>query len=112
MSDQSYVIGFKGVSDRDANLNAESLKEALLNASETVTVEQRRDDGRAMDFGATLILALGTPAVIAVAKALGDWLKLHHSVQIDIKTPDGRYVAKNVTAKDAQKLAELFRSKL
>jgi len=109
---QTYVIGFKGVSARNANMNADSLKDALLNASEDVKVEQRREDEHALDFGATLVVVLGTPSIIAVAKAIGDWLKLHHSVEIEIKTPDGKYIAKNVTAQDAQRLAELFQGKL
>jgi hypothetical protein len=106
LGDQSFIIEFKGSSVRDANLNAESLKAAI--SSQGVSVEQKRQDEHAQDFGGTLLVVLGTPAVIAFAKALGDWLKLHHSVEIDIKTPDGRYVAKNVTAKEAQIIAELF----
>jgi hypothetical protein len=112
LSDQSFEIEFQDASRREANLNAESLKVAILNSSEGVRVEQKRDDEHSQDFGATLLVVLGTPAVIAFARALGDWLKLHHSVVIDIKTPDGRYLAKNITAKDAQELAERFRSKL
>jgi hypothetical protein len=112
LSDQSLIIEFTSGSRRDANLNAESLRAAILNSSESVSVEQKRNSHHAQDFGAALLVVLGTPAVVAFAKALGDWLKLHHSVEIDIKTSDGKYVAKHVTARDAQRLAELFRSKL
>jgi hypothetical protein len=111
MSEQTYIIEFCDASKADANIYADQLRDALLDAAPDVRVEPRRADRGAQDFGATLVLALGAPAVIVIAKALGDWLKLHHSVSVDIKTPDGSYVAKNITAKDARQLAKLLRSK-
>lgn len=105
----TIIIGFGNASKADANIFADDLRGVLRDAAPDVSVEPHRTERGAQDFGATLILVLGAPAVVAIAKALGDWLKLHHSVSVDIQTPDGRFVAKNLTAKDAHKLAELLR---
>lgn len=108
MSQQTYVIQFGEDSVADANMYADQLRDALLDAAPDASVETRRADPESQDLGSILILSLGTPAVIALAKALGDWLKLHHSVSINITTPEGSYVANNLTSKDAHKLVELL----
>jgi hypothetical protein len=51
---------------------------------------------------------LGAPAVITVAKAIGQWLNLHREASIKIKTPHGEIEAKNLTSEDIMKLAELM----
>jgi hypothetical protein len=111
MSELNYLIQFGDASGADANVYADQLRDALLDAAPDVSVETRPADPESQDLGSILILALGTPAVIALAKALGDWLKLHHSVSVDIKTPDGSYVAKNITARNARELAALLKGK-
>lgn len=111
MSELTYIIQFPGAETADANVYAGQLREAILDATPEVSVKTQRADKNAQDLGSTLILLLGTPAVIVLAKALGDWLRLQHSVSVDIKTPDGSYVAKNITAKDASKLASLLKGK-
>jgi hypothetical protein len=105
---QSYIIKFDGISDAEANLYAEELRDLLLDACSDVEVNRKRNDSSTQDFGATLVLILGTPAVIAVAKALGDWLMLRRQVGITIKTADGEIIGTNLTSKDAMKLAELL----
>ncbi|HEX8187338.1 MAG TPA: hypothetical protein VF586_03240 [Pyrinomonadaceae bacterium] len=108
MSELTYIVQFAGAEVADANLYAGQLRDAILDAAPEVSVKTRRADRDAQDLGATLVLLLGTPAVIVLAKALGDWLKLHRSVAVDITTPDGSIVAKNLTAKDARELAALL----
>jgi hypothetical protein len=112
MDQQTFIIEFEGVSKREANQYAEELRDTLKAAEPDVSVEQSRDSESSMDFGASLILILGTPAVIAVAKAFGDWLKRHHEVEVKIKTPNGEVVAKNLTAKEAYNITELLRKKM
>src|SRR5260221_10981239 len=80
---------------------------ASSKATPDIEVRQKRSDDRTQDFGATLVLILGAPAVVVVAKALGDWLKLRNSAKITIKK-DGQVVAENLTSNDALKLAELL----
>jgi hypothetical protein len=103
---QTYTITFDSVSVADANRYASELRNILLDATPDVEVERTREDPRAQDFGATLLLALGTSAVPAIVKAMGDWLSLHHKVGITIKTAEGEIIATNLTSKDAMKLAD------
>ena len=110
METHTYIITFKNVSGEIASRYATELKNTLLDTTLDIEVDQRRGNARSQDFGSTLVLVLGTPAVLAVATAIGDWLKLRHSVIIDIEK-DGRIHAENITSKDALRLAELLQPK-
>ena len=108
---QNYIVTFEGITSADANLYAEELRSRLLDASPYVEVNRKRDNPSTQDFGATLILALGTPAVAAVAKAIGDWLISRRQAGITIKTANGEIIGTNLTSKDAMKLAEMLLDK-
>jgi hypothetical protein len=105
---QSYIINFDGISDAEANLYAEELRDLLLDASSDVEVDRKRDDPSTQDFGATLAFVFGTPAVAVIAKALGDWLTLRRRAGITIKTANGEIIGTNLTSKDIMKLTELL----
>lgn len=111
MDQQTYIITFDNASNAEANRYASELRDMLLDAAPDVEVDRRRDNPNTQDFGATLILILGAPAVVAIAKALGNWLTLHRQTEITIKTPTGEVVGTNLTSKDALKLAELLLTK-
>jgi hypothetical protein len=110
LDQEIFTIKFEGVSAAEANQYASELRNTLLDAIPDVKVDQRRDDIRSQDFGATLVLILGTPAVIAISKAIGNWLQLRNSASLTIEN-DGRVIARNITSKDAAKLAELMLTK-
>ena len=111
MDQQRYTITFDDVSVADANRWSSELKESILDATPNVEVEQQRDNPYSQDLGTTLVLILGTPAIIAVAKAIGNWLTLRRQVSITIKSPQGEIIGTNLTSKDAMKLAELLFSR-
>ena len=71
-------------------------------------VEKRRDDPSSQDFGATLILLLGAPAAVAVAKGIGQWLSLYRSAKVRIEQPNGTLIAENITSKQVFELAKLL----
>ena len=106
MDQQTYVITFDDVSSADANRYVDELRNALLDATPDITVQRRRDDPRTQDFGATLVLVLGTPAVITAVKTISDWLKLRTSASLTIETPEKRIVVEHITSKNAAQLAE------
>lgn len=110
MEKQMYTIKFEGISAAEGNRYASELRNMLLDATPDAEVDQRRSDTRTQDFGATLVLILGTPAVIAITRAIGNWLQLRNSASLTIEK-DGRVIAKNISSKDAAKLAELFLTK-
>jgi len=108
---QTYIIKFDNASDAEANRYASELRDVLLDTTPNIEVDRRRDDPQTQDFGATLVLVLGAPAVVAIAKAIGNWLTLHRQTGITIKTANGEIVGSNLTSKDALKLAELLLAK-
>ena len=112
MGKQSFVIRFEGIDLSQANSYAVELRDTLLDTvisgSSDVDISIRKDDPSTMDFGGTLLLILGTPAAIAIAKGLGDWLKRRDSASISIETSDGKLVVKNISAKDAAKISAVF----
>lgn len=74
MDKQEFTIRFEGLSSAEASVEAQRLQEILADASPDVDVKLRRERAESMDMGATLVLLLGTPAIIAAAKGLAAWL--------------------------------------
>ncbi len=107
----SYLVRFEGASYADAGIYAGELRNALLDASEEVEVLILRDDPKSQDFGTTLSVVLAAPAVTAIAKALGDWLKLRASASVTWSTPEGDLALKNISAKDAASIGRLLLEK-
>jgi hypothetical protein len=106
MPNQEFHLRFENCSVADANVRAEDLRQDLLDAVEDVDVSLRRDDPTSQDFGATLVLVLGTPAVIALSRAIGKWLVRTNQASVTILTKDGRVVAQNIDSADAAKMVE------
>lgn len=110
---QSYLITFDDVSSADANRYADELREVLLDASPDVHVERKREDSSTLDFGATLVLLLGTPAAVAIARAIGNWLALRRGT-ISIETEKGeitKITGTNLTNEAQLKVLEILTKK-
>lgn len=105
---QTYLITFDNVSAAEANRYAEELRHFILAASPDVTVQRQRDDPQAQDFGATLVLLLGTPAAGAIIKAIGDWLALRNRASLSIRRDGETLALKNITSAKAAELAQLL----
>ncbi|MBO0789549.1 MAG: hypothetical protein J2P36_01175 [Ktedonobacteraceae bacterium] len=113
MDKETYIITFDTADAADANRHAEELRQALLDASPDVEVYRRRDDPDTQDFGSTLVLLLGTPAAVAVAKAVGDFLALRRGTII-IETKDGeitKITATNLSNEAELKVLEIMKKK-
>ncbi len=112
------MITFDDVSPADANRYADELSDALLDATADITVQRRPDVPRAQDFGATLVLLLGTPVAVALAKTIttviGNWLQLRQGqgISVTVKTADRQMSIKNMTSEHATQLVQLFLTKL
>ncbi len=111
MDQQTYIVTFEGIPPAEAHRYAEELRNALLDATPDLTVQRRRENPLTQDFGATLVLILGTPAVVAVVTAVGNWLKLRNSASLTWKTADGHIIVQNITSKNATELAQLLLNK-
>ncbi|EFH84599.1 effector-associated constant component EACC1 [Ktedonobacter racemifer] len=108
MSKQTYLLSFEGISAAEANQYAEELREALLDATPELHVQRQRENPLAQDLGASLVLIMGAPAVVAAVQAIGNWLQKRHSATLTIATGEKKIVAENLTNKDAARLLEQF----
>lgn len=92
-----------------ANREALLLKQYLLESGESVdTIKEAHGT---MDMGATLVLALGTPAITAVARGLADWIRRQRvPSQVELEV-DGRKVVLVGSAADSpEKVESLVRT--
>jgi hypothetical protein len=105
---QTYLLSFEGVSESEANRYAEELRDSLLDATAEITVQRQRENPLAQDLGATLVLIMGTPALVAAVNAIGNWLQKRRSATLTIVTAEKKIVAENLTNKDAAHLLHLF----
>ena len=108
MSEQTYLFSFEGVSEAEANQYAEELREVLLDAGAEIAVQRQRENPLSQDLGATLVLIMGAPAVVAAVNAIGNWLQKRRSASLTIVTAEKKIVAENLTNKDAAHLLQLF----
>jgi hypothetical protein len=111
MDKHSISISFGGVSPDAANSLAESLasdvRREVKEDGRSVSAEIKRTDPSAMDFGTTLAVVLGTPAVIILARAIRDWAKrTGNKSQISI---NGN-VIQNVASEDVADIVKAMNS--
>lgn len=113
MDQQSYRITFHDILPSDANRYADELREILRDASPYVDVERKRETPSTQDFGTTLVLVLGTPAVAAIAKAIGNCLALRRGT-ISIEAENGaitKITGTNLTNEAQLKVLEIMTKK-
>jgi hypothetical protein len=67
-------IRLEDVSVAQASSGIKALRNDVLDADRSVKADIVQDDPTHQDFGATLVLVLGAPAAIAVAKGIANWL--------------------------------------
>lgn len=99
-------LSFEGAEIDDANRFAAELAERLRDADPPIDAQETRVDQSAQDFGATLVLVLGAPAVIALAKGVSGWLTMRPNAKITLKRKDNTVIASGLTSADARAVIE------
>jgi hypothetical protein len=95
---QEILVKFEGLDAAKANKAAVELRQRLLRIADPGTrIEIRKDDPNTQDLGATLVLVLGTPAIIALVKGIRDFIAKTGDAVV-IETPNGRVVARGSAA--------------
>jgi hypothetical protein len=107
MSDDFFILSFPKVTIAEANQYATDLAMNLRDVSDDVKVEQRRTRADTQDFGATLVIVLGTASATAIANGVASWLMRHSGARIEISR-HGAVVATNLDSRDAARIAEAF----
>jgi hypothetical protein len=109
MDKAGITIHFPDVSPDVGNLYAEDLRASLEESLEAGgRIERRRTHPASRDFGATLVLTLGTSAVIAIAQGIRSWLARNSGVSIDIDVGGRTIRARNLDSQGAKELAQLL----
>ncbi len=109
--ERKFKIRFPQADDADANVYARDLADFLktqIDSEEGLRAEPERSNRQAQDFGATLVLILGTAAVTAIAKGIQAWLKGHTGATMEIVTEQGQVLLRNVESKSAAEIAKAF----
>jgi len=109
---QEIKIRFEEVTVAEGGQRAEELRNELLDigAVGNKDIEVAKDDPQTQDFGATLVLVLGAPAVVVLAKGIKDYLERRGGT-ITVES-DGKVVAKGVRGSDVARIVEaIFKRK-
>jgi hypothetical protein len=112
-AERRFGISFENLSVAEANKAALSLESALLDLGlPDVKVQLQKASGNTQDFGATLVLVLGTGASVALAKGIADWLHRRADAAsiIIVEMGENRVIAKGPAAQgfDAAAVARAF----
>jgi hypothetical protein len=107
MTTRELLMSFPEVSPAQANQYAAPLQDMLKQASPEVSVERIRSDREAMDFGASLVVTVGTPAAVAIAGAIKRWLS-RYGTSLSIQTSAGEVLARNLDSQDVIEIAVAF----
>lgn len=101
MSEIELTVKLPGVDAASASRKIQELEGDLRQArSQGLDAHRRREPSEAMDFGATLGIILGAPAVITLAKALVVWARRTNTVRLEVSNARGnRVVLENVDSK-------------
>src|SRR5690348_7319700 len=103
-SASTYQVRFVDESDSDANILAADLENHLRDVvaeQDALELSRVRSSPDSQDFGATLVLILGTAAAGSIAKGIQSWLASHSGTKIEITDSIGKVVATNVDAASA-----------
>jgi len=105
LKNKTFRLKFpENISRAEAGKLAAGLRQEILLSSSDVSVDIERDDPSHMDFGTTLVLVLGAPAIVAVAKGIANYLSRYGS-RIIIEA-DGKIVAEGISGKDLALIQE------
>ena len=105
-SEHRLTLSFEGADLAEANRFAAELAEWLRDAGGPIDVREVRADPNAQDFGSTLVLLLGAPAVVALAKGVSAWLAMRPNAKVTLRGKDGTVIASGLTSADARAVIE------
>ncbi|WP_298956006.1 hypothetical protein [uncultured Methylobacterium sp.] len=116
MHQQTFKISFDNAAGAQANQIAEETMATItrsaigLGVSDHIKMEIGKIRSDTQDFGATIVVILGTPAAIALAKGLHDFISKYGDC-VTISTEFGTVVARGTAAAniDVAKTLEALR---
>jgi hypothetical protein len=98
---KEFELQIQGVVPSLAGQYGLELQQELLQADPKLKISPRSSGEGHMDFGATLVLVLGTPAVIAVAHGIKAYLA-RRDVRVVVKSGDKTVELTNMRSEDIE----------
>ena len=83
--ESDVLISFPETDSASANELAAELAESLVEDTPSLSVTRFREDPLTQDFGATLVIILGSTAVTALAKGVAKWLARRQDARLHLK---------------------------
>jgi hypothetical protein len=102
-NETTLTISFPDAALSDAGQKAAALRDSLLDASPDIRVDLRKSDPSTQDFGATLVLVIGTPAILAIANGIADYMRRRPGT---LRIERDGVVSFEGTSADAARIAE------
>jgi hypothetical protein len=91
--------------DQASGLAAE-LREFILDEDPDLQITPFRSDPEAQDLGASLLLVLASPAVVALARGIAKWIGKRSAAGVVVRNGDRTMEVSGIRGSDATKLAE------
>ena len=107
MSRVNFTIRFPDSNRAQATQWANDLKEALHDSDPDVQAQQAADNPAEMTTGGVLEIALGSAALVAVAKGIQTWLERNQGATVEISR-DGDVKATGLRGKQVLDLVALL----
>jgi hypothetical protein len=99
MIDERHIeITFEGLATSEKNTAVTELSELLAGVAvksgnlDKMSLSVKKESETTQDFGATLVIVLGTPAALAIAKGVHDFISKRGS-KVVIRIPGGEVIA-------------------
>jgi hypothetical protein len=97
MEAQSFVVSFPDTTSNEANKHTQQLADSLGDLG--IKAKPARTSKESQDFGATLIVLLGTTSIAAIAEGIKTFIA-RTGTRLDFEGPGGRFSAKNLRSED------------
>jgi hypothetical protein len=82
MTDVVVECSFVDVAPSAGDMLARNLSDYLATDVGQAEISRKRSDPRNQDFGATVVIILGTPAMISIARGISKWIARNRDVKI------------------------------
>jgi hypothetical protein len=110
MAIDQIIITFPDVTLDTANIYAASLSDELRDTDPSIRVDTLKQRPDTMDFGATLVLVLGTAAATEIAKGISQWIARHRT-KVQLSTETGTLTISDSDPESAAKMIQALSSK-
>ena len=101
---ETFRITFPNVSHAERSILAADLRDRLAEIKGVSSASLEREGPDTQDASTIISIVLRAPAVVLAVKTIGTWLVRNNHVSVDIDTPAGKTVLRNMRSQDVEVL--------